>query len=75
MNENTIPLNRLYEGEWARVEALDSGCVMRRRLQAVSYTHLDVYKRQESNRPRHSDFKKCRAAGASADDSGGQGSR
>ena len=35
MNENTIPLNRLYEGEWARVEALDSGCMMRRRLQDI----------------------------------------
>ena len=35
MNENVIPLNQLYEGEWARVEALDSGCAMRRRLQDI----------------------------------------
>lgn len=35
MNESTIPLNRLYEGEWARVEALDPGCTMRRRLQDI----------------------------------------
>lgn len=35
MNENTVPLNQLYEGQWARVEAFDPKCAMRRRLQDI----------------------------------------
>ena len=54
MNENTITLNRLYEGEWARVEALDSGCMMRRRLQDIGLiegTRVECLQKSPSGDP------------------------
>ena len=54
MNENTIPLNRLYEGEWARVEALDPKCAMRRRLQDIGLiegTRVECLQKSPSGDP------------------------
>ena len=54
MNENKIQLNRLYEGEWARVEALDSGCMMRRRLQDIGLiegTRVECLQKSPSGDP------------------------